>query len=180
MVRRSVGIASFVFAAGMAMGIASAHAEANAVQKQCAAEWKAAKEAGKVPAGQKWPAYYSDCAKAKAAAPAAAAPAAAAPAAPAAAAPAAPAAPAKPVAAAPATPAKPAVAAPATAGAATFPAAVSAKYASETPGKQRMKTCLDQYKANKATNANGGLKWIQKGGGYYSECNKKLGGGDKD
>ncbi len=76
--------------------------------------------------------------------------------------------------------AKPAAAAPAAAGAAVFPTAVAAKYASETPGKQRMHTCLDQYKANKATNANGGLKWIQKGGGYYSECNKKLGGGAND
>jgi hypothetical protein len=28
------------------------------------------------------------------------------------------------------------------------------------------------YQANKATNANGGLKWMQKGGGYWSECNK--------
>ena len=35
---------------------------------------------------------------------------------------------------------------------------------------------LDQYKANKATNANGGLKWLQKGGGYYSQCVKKLKG----
>jgi hypothetical protein len=43
-------------------------------------------------------------------------------------------------------------------------------------GKQRFKTCDDQYNANKATNANGGLKWIQKGGGYYSECNKRLKG----
>lgn len=169
MVRRSVGIASFVFAAGMALGIASAHAAPNAVQTECAAEWKAAKDAGKVPAGQKWPAFYSECAKAKAAAPAAAAPAAAAPAAA-----------AKPAPAAPAAPAKPVAAAPAAAGAAVFPTAVAAKYASETPGKQRMHTCLDQYKANKATNANGGLKWIQKGGGYYSECNKKLGGGAND
>jgi hypothetical protein len=32
----------------------------------------------------------------------------------------------------------------------------------------------DQYKANKANNANGGLKWIQRGGGYYSECVKRL------
>ena len=39
-----------------------------------------------------------------------------------------------------------------------------------------MHTCVDQYNANKATNANGGLKWIQKGGGYYSECSKKLKG----
>ena len=30
------------------------------------------------------------------------------------------------------------------------------------------------YQANKATNANGGLKWMQKGGGYWSECNKYL------
>jgi hypothetical protein len=39
-----------------------------------------------------------------------------------------------------------------------------------------MHTCVDQYNANKATNGNGGLKWIQKGGGYYSECTKKLKG----
>jgi hypothetical protein len=35
---------------------------------------------------------------------------------------------------------------------------------------------LDQYHANKAANANGGLHWIQKGGGYYSECSKHLKG----
>ncbi len=34
-----------------------------------------------------------------------------------------------------------------------------------------MHTCLDQYNANKASGGNGGLKWIQKGGGYYSQCN---------
>ncbi len=51
-----------------------------------------------------------------------------------------------------------------------------AQYSKDTAGKQRMETCLDQYKANKANNANGGLKWIQKGGGYYSECNKHLKG----
>jgi hypothetical protein len=39
-----------------------------------------------------------------------------------------------------------------------------------------MLTCLDQYHANKAGTGNGGLKWIQKGGGYYSECNKRLKG----
>lgn len=61
-------------------------------------------------------------------------------------------------------------------GPAVFPAAISPKHAKEKESKQRMRTCLDQYNANKATNANGGLKWIQKGGGYYSECNKKLKG----
>jgi len=59
---------------------------------------------------------------------------------------------------------------------AIFPTTVSSKYAKESAGKARMHTCLDQYKANKATNANGGLKWIVKGGGYYSECNKRLKG----
>lgn len=67
-------------------------------------------------------------------------------------------------------------AAPAAAGAAVFPTAVAPKYSSETAGKARMHTCVDQYNANKAANANGGLKWIQKGGGYYSECTKRLKG----
>ena len=53
---------------------------------------------------------------------------------------------------------------------------MSPKYSNESAGKARMHTCLDQYKANQATNANGGLKWTQKGGGYYSECNKRLKG----
>jgi hypothetical protein len=57
---------------------------------------------------------------------------------------------------------------------AVFPSAVDSKYASEKPGRARRKTCLDQYKANKASNANGGLKWLQRGGGYYSQCVKKL------
>ena len=89
-------------------------------------------------------------------------------------------------AAAPATPppttaakkeaAPPPAAAPAATGNAVFPSAVDPKYSSLSAGKQRFKTCDDQYNANKATNANGGLKWIQKGGGYYSECNKRLKG----
>src|SRR5262249_12365709 len=58
-------------------------------------------------------------------------------------------------------------AAPAPTGNAVFPNAVDPKYAKETAGKARMHTCVDQYNANKASNANGGLKWIQKGGGYY-------------
>jgi len=59
---------------------------------------------------------------------------------------------------------------------AVFPTAVDSKYSNEKPGRARRKTCLDQYKANKATNANGGLKWLQRGGGYYSQCTKKLKG----
>ena len=61
-------------------------------------------------------------------------------------------------------------------GNAVFPTAVSSKYSSESPGKARMHTCLDQYHANKNNNGNGGLRWIQKGGGYYSECSKRLKG----
>jgi hypothetical protein len=57
-----------------------------------------------------------------------------------------------------------------------FPNAIDQKYASESAGKGRMHTCLDQYRANKDNNGNAGLKWIQKGGGYYSECNKRLKG----
>lgn len=72
----------------------------------------------------------------------------------------------------------PAATAPATttAGNAVFPTGLNPAYKAEKPAKQRLKTCLDQYRANKATNGNGGLKWIQKGGGYYSQCNKRLKG----
>ncbi|MCJ2009884.1 hypothetical protein MKK60_22970 [Methylobacterium sp. J-092] len=62
-------------------------------------------------------------------------------------------------------------------GSAVFPRAVNPKYASESAGKGRMHTCLDQYNANKAAAGganNGGMKWIEKGGGYYSVCNKGL------
>jgi hypothetical protein len=59
-------------------------------------------------------------------------------------------------------------------GSAIFPTAINPKYSNQSAGKARMHTCVDQYNANKATNANGGLKWIQRGGGYYSECNKRL------
>jgi hypothetical protein len=79
-----------------------------------------------------------------------------------------------PPAAKPAPDAKGAV--PSAAGEAVFPTAVSPKYSKESAGRARMHTCLDQYNDNKASNGNGGLNWIQKGGGYYSECNKRLKG----
>lgn len=59
-------------------------------------------------------------------------------------------------------------------GSPVFPTAISPKYASQSAGKARMHSCLDQYNANKANGGNGGLKWTQKGGGYYSECNRRL------
>jgi hypothetical protein len=152
---------------GFAAFAASAPAQALTAQ-ECSAKYQAAKTAGTL-SGQKW----NDFRKAQCGADATATPAAA-PAATPAAAPAAAPAPAAPKeakkeaapAAAPAAPSGPAV----------FPNAVDPKYAKETAGKQRFKTCDDQYNANKATGGNGGLKWIQKGGGYYSECNKKLKG----
>jgi hypothetical protein len=130
---------------------------------ECSAKYKEAKTAGTLN-GQKW----NDFRKAECATDAAATPAAAPAAAPAPAAAAKPAPAPKPVAAAPA--------APEAVGNAVFPSAMNPKYASESAGKGRMHTCVDQYNANKATGGNGGLKWIMKGGGYYSECNKKLKG----
>ncbi|MFT3989004.1 hypothetical protein [Aestuariivirga sp.] len=56
----------------------------------------------------------------------------------------------------------------------TFPKVVSRKFSSETPGKQRLHTCLASYYDNKDANTLNGLKWIQKGGGYYSLCNQRL------
>ena len=153
-----------VAVSGFAAFAATSPAQALTTQ-ECSAKYQAAKAAGTL-GGQKW----NDFRKAQCGADATPA---AAPAAPTAAAPAAPA-PAAPKeakkeaapAAAPALPSGPAV----------FPSAVDAKYSKETAGKARMHTCVDQYNANKATNGNGGMKWIEKGGGYYSECNKRLKG----
>jgi K+-transporting ATPase ATPase C chain len=82
--------------------------------------------------------------------------------------------PAPPVGAAPGVPtaAPPIAAAPASpsAAAATPPAAVFPSAISPQPGDARRKTCLDQYHANAATNANGGLKW----NAYWKECKKRL------
>jgi len=126
--------------------------------KECSAKYKAAKAAGTLN-GMKW----NDFRKAQCGAEAAAEPAPA------------PAAEPKPMPPA-TTEAKPPAAAPVATGNIMFPPAVSSKYSTESAGKARMHTCRDQYEANKANNANGGLKWIQKGGGYYSECNKHLKG----
>jgi hypothetical protein len=130
----------------------------------CTEKYQAAKGAGTLHAGT-WPQFYIQCTHETEANP-----------------------PSAPVPTAPVTPpaitpapvnplkkpeAKPVAAAPSTA---VFPTAVAPAYANEKPAKARMKTCDDQYKANRATNANGGLLWIQKGGGYWAECNKSLKG----
>ena len=59
---------------------------------------------------------------------------------------------------------------------AVFPTAIAPKYSGESPDKARTLTCADQFNVNKATNGNGGLKWIEKSGGYYSECVIRLKG----
>jgi hypothetical protein len=150
------------------------------VRHICSEKYQAAKAAGTLN-GEAWPQFYSRCSietkanppAATATPPAAPAPVVAAPPppAPVVAAPA-PVNPLKKPATKPMAPAA-AAAAPSTA---VFPTAIAPAYSNEKPGKARMKTCDDQYKANKATNANGGLKWIQKGDGYWSECNKRLKG----
>jgi hypothetical protein len=57
-----------------------------------------------------------------------------------------------------------------------FPSTIAPKYSGEKPDKARTLTCADQFTANKATNGNGGMKWIEKSGGYYSECVVRLKG----
>jgi hypothetical protein len=156
-------VAVLVSAAAMLTTPASALTTA-----ECSAKYKAAKDGGTLN-GQKW----NDFRKAQCGADAtpASATTAAAPAAPAPGpkADAAPKADTKTAAAPPAAPAAPA-------GPAVYPSKVDPKYASESVGKGRMHTCRDQYAANKATNANGGMKWIEKGGGYWSGCDKALKG----
>jgi hypothetical protein len=130
--------------------VSGAHA---LTMKECSAKYKAAQGSGTLN-GMKW----NDFRKAECGAGASALPAST---------PAAGAAPAAPPPAA-TTAARPA------ATDAVFPSSVSPKYSTESAGKARMHTCLDQYNINKTSNGNGPLKWIQKGGGYYSECNKRL------
>jgi hypothetical protein len=138
-----------MFAAAMVAAFAMQGNAAQALtMKECSAKYKEAKDAGSLN-GMKW----NDFRKSQCGSDASAAPT---------------------TAAAPAAPAP--APAPAAFGNAVYPSAVSSKYSTDKAGKARMLTCRDQYEANKASNANGGMKWIQKGGGYYSLCNKHLKG----
>ncbi|MGP0061014.1 MAG: hypothetical protein ACLPID_17195 [Beijerinckiaceae bacterium] len=144
-------------------------AQAESVQKQCSEKYQAAKTANTLN-GQTWNQFYKQCsAELKAGnEPATSEP------------------PAEQKTATPppqktTTPTQPkktaAPAEPMPAGDAVFPTAILAEFSKETPHNARLHTCSKQYQANKATNSNGGMKWTEKGGGYYSECNKKLKGG---
>jgi hypothetical protein len=158
MTTRYVALCAAAVLAAVALQGTSAHALSMA---DCSAKYKAAKAAGSLN-GMKW----NDFRKANCGSDATAAPAAAAPAA----------APAPATASAPPAAAPAPAPAPVVTGNAVFPSAVNPKYSTLSAGKARMETCLDQYKANKAGAGNGGLKWIQEGGGYYSQCNTKLKG----
>jgi hypothetical protein len=149
-VRQSLACVGFVALVGTIF-VSSGQPVQALTMKECSAKYHAAKTAGTLN-GQKWRDFRkAQCgADATAAAPTAA-----------------------PTAAPPASRAAPA---PSAAGNAVFPTAVAPKYSKESAGKARMHTCLDQYNANKASNGNGGLRWIQRGGGYYSQCNKQLKG----
>jgi hypothetical protein len=144
--KKLVALCAAAICAGL---VFSAPASAQSRMKTCNDEWNKMKADGSV-GDKKYADFRKECLSRTAATPSPAAPAPA------------------PSAAKPA--------APAATGAAVFPSAVSSKYSSESAGKARMHTCLDQYNANKAGNGNGGLHWIQKGGGYYSQCNAKLKG----
>jgi hypothetical protein len=155
MTKRYVALCAATVLAAVALQGTSAHALS---MTECSAKYKAAKAAGTLN-GEKWNDFRkAECGSTATAAPAAAAPATA-----------------SAPAAAPA-PAPAPAATPVAVGNAVFPSAVDPKYSKDSAGKARRETCLDQYHANKATGGNGGLKWIQKGGGYYSECNTKLKG----
>ena len=149
-VRQSLACVGFVALVGTIF-VSSGQPLQALTMKECSAKYQAAKTAGTLN-GQKWRDFRkAQCgADATAAAPTAA-----------------------PTAAPPASGAAPA---PSPAGNAVFPTAVAPKYSKESAGKARMHTCLDQYNANNASNGNGGLRWIQRGGGYYSQCNKQLKG----
>ena len=140
----------------VAFTIAAAMPAEALTMQECSAKYKAAQTGGTLN-GQKWNDFRKEqCAGDTAATPAAAP---------------------KTAEAKPAAAAKSGTAAATPASPAVFPATVDAKFAKEPAHQGRLHTCAEQWKANKTTNATGGLKWIQKGGGYWSECNKKLKGG---
>jgi hypothetical protein len=147
---RSAVISAIAVTGAMALGsVVPAHA---LTMKECSAKYQAAQQAGTLH-GMKWNDFRkAECGSAT------------------------PAATTPPSATTPSSSIGPKSGARPPIGNAVFPTAVSPKYSSESAGKARMHTCLDQYNANKGNNSNGGLNWIQKGGGYYSECNKRLKG----
>ncbi|SDA16398.1 hypothetical protein SAMN02799622_01553 [Methylobacterium sp. UNC378MF] len=152
----------YVFASLMIVGLAAGASPAAALStKDCSVKYQAAKQAGTLN-GQKW----NDFRKAECGAAADTAPTTAPN----------PVSPTAATTAPPATGSRAGTAPSAASGSASYPRAIDPKYAKESAGKARMHTCLDSYNAAKAAGTLGGMKWIEKGGGYYSACNKQLKG----
>jgi hypothetical protein len=182
--RPAVSLAGLAVIAGFAF---SSAAQAESIQKQCSAKYQAAKAANTLN-GESWNQFYKQCAAELKGGAAPAATSAPPPATTTSAPPPAATTSAPPPAATTtaskkkswwhhenaATPSG--APAPVATGNIVFPNAISPQYKNLSAGRARFKTCDDQYRANKATGANGGLKWIEKGGGYYSACNKHLKG----
>ncbi len=154
---RAVIAATCLIVAGLHAGGAFAQTSATRenVMKTCGDKWRAVKETER-PKGVTWSQYLSRCraeiAKTRGSAPASGSSAAS----------------------STASAAKPAAAARASSKGPVFPTEVAARHKSERPALARLRTCSDQFKINKASNANGGLRWIEKGGGYWSRCNAHL------
>lgn len=178
--RPAAAVAGLAFGAALAFGSA---AQAESVQKQCSEKYQAAKASNSLN-GETWNQFYKQCAAEIRGGGSAAAPA-----------------PTTTTSAPPppsttttqaAPPPKkhhwwqgggggnqtaaPSAPPPMSAGNVVFPTGISPQYSSLKGGRARLETCAAQYRANKASGGNGGLKWIEKGGGYWSECNKHLKG----
>ena len=142
---KCLGLGLVVLAALWASGPAAAM-----TLKECSARYQAAKADGSL-GGRNWSAFRAtDCAgaKDKASDPANEV--------------------AKPAVAGAETPAGP------TAQAAFLPETIDPKYAAEKPSRARLHTCADAYRAAKKAGTLNGLRWIERGGGYYSQCSRKL------
>lgn len=149
---------------GLSLAQEAPRPQGDNLMKACGDQWRAVR-AAETANGVTWPQFLSRCR-------ADAAKTAAAPAAPAAA-PAAPA-PAQPGPKAAAAPDGKAAPAARVAAAPVFPGEVFPKHSGERPALARQRTCAEQFKVNKASGANGGLRWIEQGGGYWSRCNAHL------
>lgn len=55
-----------------------------------------------------------------------------------------------------------------------FPTALATDIKASKPSEARMRTCLKSYYEAKQAGTLYGIRWIQKGGGYYSLCNARL------
>ena len=147
---------AFVFGGVTALFLAAAPAQAqDAVMKACGEQWQAAKASG-TSLGVTWPVFLAECRAAQAQKPVEGP---------------------GPVSAPKRSPMpkpEPAAQPNRPAGTPKFPTKIEPQFADLRPSQARQKTCSAQYQANKADGGNAGLKWREKGGGYWSLCNQRL------